>query len=140
MLRKEVFERVGHFSKEYFMYTRDIDLCYKVQALGLRNYYVPDATVIHYGGGSSQEAASTFSVVLTRESICRFLSKTRGRAYAMLYRGAMFCVALLRLATLGMSLIGERRARNFGARRKWRAVLQWTVFRRSMVKRFEPIP
>jgi N-acetylglucosaminyl-diphospho-decaprenol L-rhamnosyltransferase len=125
MLKKEVFERVGRFSKEYFMYAEDIDLCHKANALGLHNYYVPEATVIHYGGGSSQKAASNASVVLTRESICRFLTRTRGRGYAALYRIAMLNTALLRLAIVRVLLL----AGNYRDR---------SLFRHSLVKRYDP--
>src|SRR5665213_104675 len=39
MMRREVFERVGMFSEEYFMYAEDVDLCWKVTRAGFSNYY-----------------------------------------------------------------------------------------------------
>jgi GT2 family glycosyltransferase len=146
MLRREVFERIGRFSNEYFMYAEDIDLCHKTHAAGLVNYYVPEARVIHHGGGCSQEAPSNFSVVLMRESICRFLGKTRGRLYGALYRVSMLGVALTRLAALRgveavRALRGGARAGGSplsGPRRKWQAVVQWSVRRQATVRQFEP--
>ena len=67
MLKRSVFEQVGFFSEDYFMYTEDIDLCYKIRQAGYKNYFVPDATVIHFGGGSTQNRQSDFSVVTMRE-------------------------------------------------------------------------
>ena len=31
-IKKELFDQVGGFSKEYFMYFEDVDLCCKVRA------------------------------------------------------------------------------------------------------------
>lgn len=143
MMRRELFQRVGQFGREYFMYAEDIDLCHKVRSVGLKVYYLPQATVVHYGGGSSQGAASDFSAVMMRESIFRFLTRTRGRSYAALYRVAMFHGALLRLAIVRLLLLNEgHQAQRPGlphALRKWRAVLNWSVSRRSVVKRYESI-
>jgi len=35
MMRRSVFERIGLFSTEYFMYAEDVDLCYKSRKLDL---------------------------------------------------------------------------------------------------------
>jgi len=131
MLKREVFEKVGWFSEEYFMYAEDIDLGYKVTRTGFRNYYVPDVTVVHFGGGSSQGAASNFSVVMMRESIWRFLSKTRGQIYGFGYRGSMLISSFVRLAclvTLFPVQQARRRGRSWNASvRKWLAILRWSV-------------
>jgi len=140
MMKREVFDRVGGFSNEYFMYAEDIDLCYKIATLGLKVYYLPDATVVHHGGGSSNEAPSSFSIVLMRESICLFLNKQRGRVYAGCYRLAMLASALLRLAVLRLQL--RRRAHDDGfksSRRKWKAILEWSLWREATVRRLQPL-
>jgi len=142
MMRREIFDRVGQFGKEYFMYAEDIDLCHKIQSTGLKIYYLPQADVIHYGGGSSQEAASDFATVMMRESIFRFLTRTRGRFYAALYRAAMFHNAFLRLAIVRILVLQRYKAQRpqlSNALCKWRAVLKWSMSRESVVKRYEPV-
>lgn len=47
MLRKKDFLDVGGFSKEYFMYFEDVDLCYKLRKAGKRVLYYPEANMIH---------------------------------------------------------------------------------------------
>ena len=79
MAKRRVFEEIGRFSEEYFMYAEDVDLCYKSRTAGYHNYYVPEATLIHYGGSSSQLKASTFTAVMMPEATLRFLKKTRVR-------------------------------------------------------------
>lgn len=104
MMRKSVFERVGGFSEEYFMYAEDFDLCYKVAAAGLRNYYCGDAIVIHYGGGSSaRQSVNQWATRMNFRAMVLFLRKTRGAMYALAYRITMFAVALCRLAALGIA-------------------------------------
>lgn len=45
--RSEVLKAVGGFDGRYFMYFEDFDLSRKVQQLGFRTTYCPDATVTH---------------------------------------------------------------------------------------------
>jgi GT2 family glycosyltransferase len=87
MINKTVFEQAGRFSPEYFMYTEDIDLCHKVQRAGYRNYYTDLVSIIHYGGGSSQQRKqNSFANVQMRESILQFFEKTRGNRCSALSR------------------------------------------------------
>jgi N-acetylglucosaminyl-diphospho-decaprenol L-rhamnosyltransferase len=57
MVRRTVFERVHGFSTDYFMYAEDIDLCAKIRKQGLFVKYVPQAEIVHLGGGSSSARA-----------------------------------------------------------------------------------
>jgi GT2 family glycosyltransferase len=135
MIERKVFEEIGKFSEDYFMYTEDIDLCYKVKQAGYLNYYVPDASIVHHGGGSSQEAKSNFAVVMMRESMYKFLLKTKGRVYAWCYRLSMLITALLRLIALKInSAIFKRQ--NINSINKWKAVLQWSLNRKELIKQY----
>jgi len=120
MMRRDVFESIGMFSPDYFMYTEDIDLCYKARRGKCENYYVPQASIVHFGDGSVRSAKTNFAVVMAVESLWRFFKKYRGSAYANLYRGALFAAAAGRLALLSCA---ARR----GAALKWLAILRWTV-------------
>jgi len=54
MIRKDVFERVGRFDWNYFMYMEDTDLCKRLNMLGFSNFFLPSAGAVHeWGGGSS---------------------------------------------------------------------------------------
>jgi GT2 family glycosyltransferase len=138
MLRRTVFAAVHGFSEEYFMYAEDMDLAYRVRRAGYRNYYVPSATVIHYGGSSSGQAVSTFAAVMLPEAIWRFLRKNRGPLYGMAYRGAIGVSALARVCALklAMALPGPDRARLRVSGAKWTAVLRWSVRRDDIVRRY----
>ncbi|AXG70197.1 N-acetylglucosaminyl-diphospho-decaprenol L-rhamnosyltransferase [Kordia sp. SMS9] len=53
MMKKSVYDQVGGFDEDYFMYGEDIDLSYKIKKAGFQNYYYGKTTVIHYKGEST---------------------------------------------------------------------------------------
>ncbi|MDG2375118.1 MAG: glycosyltransferase family 2 protein, partial [Woeseiaceae bacterium] len=46
--------RIGGWSRDYWMYVEDADLCKRAQDAGLQAAYTPDVQVIHEHGGSSR--------------------------------------------------------------------------------------
>ena len=55
MLRKKVLDITGGFDENFFMYGEDIDLSYRVQKAGFKNYYFPTVTIVHFKGESTQK-------------------------------------------------------------------------------------
>ncbi|MFC4721109.1 glycosyltransferase family 2 protein [Geojedonia litorea] len=53
IMKKEIFDSVGGFDEDYFMYGEDIDLSYKIHQLGYDNFYNGTTTVIHFKGEST---------------------------------------------------------------------------------------
>src|SRR6187402_463774 len=53
VLKKELYQEVGGFDEDCFMYSDDIDLSYMVLQKGKTNYYFHETTVIHYKGEST---------------------------------------------------------------------------------------
>ncbi|WP_010523395.1 glycosyltransferase family 2 protein [Aquimarina agarivorans] len=56
--KKSVYDKVGGFDEEYFMYGEDIDLSYKVQKAGFKNYYLGTQAVVHFKGESTLKDAT----------------------------------------------------------------------------------
>jgi len=52
-----VFDQVGGFDEDYFMYGEDIDLCYKIKRAGYKVYYTPRTTAIHFKGESTRRSS-----------------------------------------------------------------------------------
>lgn len=52
-LKRDVYNAVGGFDEDYFMYGEDIDLSYKILKAGYQNYYLGDVVVIHFKGEST---------------------------------------------------------------------------------------
>jgi GT2 family glycosyltransferase len=57
-LKKSIYEEVGGFDEDYFMYGEDIDLSYKITQAGYTNYYLGDVETLHYKGESTQKDAA----------------------------------------------------------------------------------
>ncbi len=47
VIKREVFNKVNGFSEPYFLNYEDIDICYKLNKLGLKNYYFPEYKCVH---------------------------------------------------------------------------------------------
>lgn len=50
LVRREVWERLGGFDEDYFLWYEDVDLARRLQAAGFRNYVCGDAVVGHNEG------------------------------------------------------------------------------------------
>ncbi|NOY52337.1 MAG: glycosyltransferase family 2 protein [Deltaproteobacteria bacterium] len=53
MVRMDVFERVGGFDEDFFMYFEDWDFCRRVRQSGGRCVFLPSAVVTHIGSAST---------------------------------------------------------------------------------------
>jgi len=53
LVKKQIYNEVGGFDEDYFMYGEDIDLSYKVLKNGYQNYYYGKAKVVHFKGEST---------------------------------------------------------------------------------------
>ena len=129
MMRRSVFERIGLFSTEYFMYAEDVDLCYKSRRQGFTNYYIGEAVIVHHGGGSSQQARNNFSNIMMVQSISQFLKRSRGGIYSDCYRLAQCGAAVIRIGLL-LFLSPVLLVRSGGSSwrascSKWFAVFNW---------------
>ena len=54
MAEKKMLDKAGGFDEIFFMYGEDIDLSYRIQKAGFKNYYFPHTTIIHFKGESTQ--------------------------------------------------------------------------------------
>jgi GT2 family glycosyltransferase len=84
MADKNVLDRVGGFDETFFMYGEDIDLSYRIQKSGFKNYYFSQTTLIHFKGESTQKK----SVQYIRNfygAMLLFVKKHYGKVTGSLY-------------------------------------------------------
>jgi GT2 family glycosyltransferase len=133
LMKREIFEQVGMFSEDYFMYAEDLDLNYKVHRASYTNYYVGSAVITHHGGKSSGQKVNQWSTVMQYRAMVRYHRKTRGRTYELLYRFAIGLAAAARLVILGIAYplgnILKMKASFGNAMRKWSVVFRWAIGR-----------
>lgn len=60
MIRKKVLDEVGSFDETFFMYGEDVDLSYRIQKAGYKNYYFAGTTIIHFKGESTRRGSLNY--------------------------------------------------------------------------------
>jgi GT2 family glycosyltransferase len=96
LLRKEVLDQVGLFDESFFLYSEEIDLCYRIKRAGWRLLWLPEASIVHLGGQSSKQVATKSFLNLYQGKVL-FFRKHYGRTNAFLYRCLLLAVTLVRL-------------------------------------------
>jgi GT2 family glycosyltransferase len=58
VMQRQLYNEIGGFDEDCFMYSDDIDLSYRILLKGKSNYYFHETTVIHYKGESTVKDAT----------------------------------------------------------------------------------
>ncbi|MBV4423555.1 glycosyltransferase family 2 protein [Clostridium tyrobutyricum] len=77
LIKREVFEKAGLLSEDYFMYFEDVDFCVKVKNFGYKIWYNPKAVIYHKVGLSSGGEESPFSIEWCTRNRLLFMNKYR---------------------------------------------------------------
>jgi GT2 family glycosyltransferase len=96
MLRREALAQVGLLDESYFMYTEEVDLCFRLLCADWKVYWLPQAQIVHYGEASSRQEAERMYVQLYR-SKTQFYRKTGGEPRARLFKCLVYLAYLPRL-------------------------------------------
>ena len=124
LLRREVLEQVGLLDDNYFMYSEEVDLCFRVQKAGWQICWVPDAQIVHYGGQSTQQIATEMFLQLYKGKL-QYFRKNHSRLAGIVYKFILLIAALGRLALTPLAWLGrptQRRHHLTLANRYWRLV------------------
>lgn len=62
MLRKSVLDRIGLFDERFFMFAEEAEICFRVKKDGNKIMFVPDAKIIHFGGGTTNKQNTSIEV------------------------------------------------------------------------------
>ncbi len=60
MIKKEVLDKTGGFDETFFMYGEDVDLSYRIQKAGYKNFYFAGSSIIHFKGESTRKASMNY--------------------------------------------------------------------------------
>lgn len=76
MVRRSVLDDLHGFDESYFMYFEDVDLGYRIGNLGMRNVYVPHASVVHTGAHATSTIDESARMIRAHhDSAKKFLNK-----------------------------------------------------------------
>jgi len=85
LVRATTTREVGFFDERYFMYSEELDWCYRIKTAGWRVTYLPNARVIHYEARSSEQDVLARDIYF-HESKCLFYGKAFGPAFGLFLR------------------------------------------------------
>lgn len=72
MMQKAAFEKIGGFDENIFMYTEDMELCYRAKKHGFTSFFYPFVEVLHKEHGSTNR---TFAIVHIYSGLKYFYKK-----------------------------------------------------------------
>lgn len=88
LLRRTALDQVGFLDDSYFMYTEEMDLCYRLAQADWELWFLPQAIVTHYGEASSRQAAERMYLQLYRSKV-QFHRKFGGEPRARRFKRLM---------------------------------------------------
>jgi GT2 family glycosyltransferase len=117
LLRTAALGEVGLFDEQFFMYSEEADLCWRMKQAGWRVVFYPGAAVFHLGGGSTgdSERMVNASKVNRLVSRLRFIRKHRRsvhywvvRCSYLLYYVGRFLISCTLLRTADASVYATK--------------------------------
>jgi hypothetical protein len=98
MIPKKIIDSLGGFDESFFMYGEDIDLSFRIQKAGYKNFYFAKTSVIHFKGESAKKGSLNY-VRMFYKAMSIFVSKHYGggkaKFFNLLIQGAILLRALL---------------------------------------------
>lgn len=84
MAKRELLLRLNGFDETFFMYGEDVDLSYRIQQQGWKNYYFSGSTIIHFKGESTKKGSLNY-VRMFYQAMSIFVQKHYGGGKASLF-------------------------------------------------------
>ncbi|MEO6219191.1 MAG: glycosyltransferase, partial [Ginsengibacter sp.] len=109
MVPKKILESVGCFDESFFMYGEDIDLSYRIQMAGYKNFYFAESSIIHFKGESTKKGSLNY-VRMFYKAMSVFAQKhyggTKAGLFNLLIQVAIFLRGILAAIAQFLKWIG----------------------------------
>lgn len=103
LVRRSVLEKTGAFEESFFMYGEDVDLSYRIQQAGFKNYYFAETPIIHFKGESTRKGSLNY-VHLFYSAMSLFVKRHYGGGRAGAFTFLLYIAIWFRAA---MTAIGN---------------------------------
>ncbi|HVZ96778.1 MAG TPA: glycosyltransferase family 2 protein [Chitinophagaceae bacterium] len=107
MVPKKILDKTGGFDEDFFMYGEDIDLSYRIQQAGYKNFYFAETCVIHFKGESTNKESLKY-VKLFYNAMSIFARKHLGSAKAGIYNFFIQLAIYFRAGISGFSRFAKK--------------------------------
>lgn len=95
MIPKNILSEVKGFDEDFFMYGEDVDLSYRIQKAGFKNFYFSESSIIHFKGESTKKGSINY-VKMFYKAMSIFVKKHYGGSKAGLFHLLIQSAILLR--------------------------------------------
>lgn len=106
---RQALEQVGGMDEDFFMYGEESEWCWRFRRRGWKVRYFPGASILHYGGVSTDRHPSEMNLAMAISHVLLF-QKTRGKASAYIANLLMVIRDLPRLAAWSVMRLVRRDA------------------------------
>lgn len=126
LIRREALHQVGPLDEEFFMYSEELDWCYRLKAQGWDVVYLPTAQVVHQEGRSSEQVLPARHIHFQRSKVLFFKRYYGWRGEVL--RWFILSTYLYLFALEGLKwLVGHKRSL-----RRERVAAYWQVLRSGL--------
>lgn len=101
IIPKSVYNKVGGFDENIFMYGEDIELCNNIKKAGFKIVFSPAGRLIHLGQGSSKKVSKN-AILGEYSGLVYFYKKNRSRFSLQILKILLKMGALLRVIVFGL--------------------------------------
>lgn len=109
MLRRSIVSQLGALDEAFFMYSEELDWMRRIKFAGWRIVFLPEASVIHHAGKSSEQVVPLRHIRFQTSKI-RYFQKHHGPPAAYALRGFLWLTYVFQLCEeAGKWLLGHKR-------------------------------
>ena len=116
MISKHVFDELGGFDENFFMYYEETDLLFRIRAINYKTYIVPSSKIIHLEGAS--EALKSIKLDWTYESKEKYFIKNNSKISLKISNFIFYLTVLQRV--LIFKILGKKDKVTY-----WLSFYQW---------------
>lgn len=103
IVRRALFEQLGWFDEQFYIYSEEVDLCQRLREAGYEIYWLRRAQVVHFGGSSTRQASDLMFLKLYQAKV-QYFRKHFGAGGALAYQLILLAAALGRLVVAPFAL------------------------------------
>lgn len=96
LVREQCLDQIGLFDDQYFVYSEEVDLCLRAHEAGWKISWLPQASIIHFGGKSTSKVSDKMFIELNRNKT-RYFRKHHGKLVAQIYKLLLCIISIIRI-------------------------------------------
>ncbi len=92
MIKKSLFDKLKGFDEQIFMYTEDMELCFRAGKIGFLTYFYPNISLVHKEHASSSRS---FAIIHIYHGILHFYKKHKSYWQYLMVKSLLITKALI---------------------------------------------